>query len=122
MMIIGRDALTRPDSGAILQKSKTLAANFGFINQEKGWNGFNVLHRSQGQINALELGIQFKPIETKPKILFLLGCDNNISPKDIPKDCFVVYIGSFGDQGAQYADVILPVAAYTEKYGTFGNQ
>lgn len=55
-----------------------------------------------------------------PKILFLLGCDNNISAKDIPKDAFVVYIGSFGDQGAQYADIILPAAAYTETNGTYG--
>lgn len=60
-------------------------------------------------------------MQTKPKIIFLLGCDNNISQKDIPKDAFVVYIGSFGDQGAQYADVILPAAAYTEKSGTFVN-
>ena len=49
-----------------------------------------------------------------------MGCDNAINPQDIPKDAFVVYIGSFGDQGAQYADVILPAAAYTEKSGTFG--
>lgn len=48
LMIIGRDALTRPDSAAILQKAKSLASSMGFINQEKGWNGFNVLHRSQG--------------------------------------------------------------------------
>ena len=52
-------------------------------------------------------------MQTQPKIIFLLGCDNNISQKDIPKDAFVVYIGSFGDQGAQFADVILPAAAYT---------
>ena len=90
------------------------------MSQEKGWNGFNILHRSQGEINALELGIQFKPVTSKPKIIFLLGCDNNISPKDIPSDAFVVYIGSFGDQGAQYADVILPAASYIEKSGTFG--
>lgn len=119
-MIIGRDALSRPDSAAILQKAKSVASNLGFINQEKGWNGFNVLHRSQGEINALELGIRFKPMEGKPKIIFLLGCDNNIVPQDIPKDAFVVYIGSFGDQGAQYADVILPASAYTERNGTYG--
>ncbi len=119
-MIVGRDALTRPDSDAILSTAKGIASNFGFISQEKSWNGFNILHRSQGEINALQLGIQFKPIENKPKIIFLLGCDNYITPKDIPKDAFVVYIGSFGDQGAQYADVILPASAYTERTGTYG--
>ena len=25
-------------------------------------------------------------------MIFLLGCDNNITPEDIPKDSFVVYI------------------------------
>jgi len=43
----------------------------------------------------------------------LLGCDNYIQPTDIPSNSFVVYIGSHGDQGAQYADVILPAATYT---------
>lgn len=50
------------------------------------------MHRSQGQINALELGIDFKPIDHAPKVIFLLGCDNNITPEDIPKGSFVVYI------------------------------
>jgi NADH dehydrogenase (ubiquinone) Fe-S protein 1 len=45
----------------------------------------------------------------------LLGCDNNIQSSDIPTNSFVVYIGSHGDQGAQYADIVLPAATYTEK-------
>jgi len=57
MMIVGRDALTRKDSEAILKKSKLVANELGFINSENGWNGYNVLNRSQGEINALELGI-----------------------------------------------------------------
>ncbi len=61
MLIVGRDALTRADSEAILGKVKSLANKLGFVNSETGWNGFNVLHRSQGEVNALELGIKFKP-------------------------------------------------------------
>ena len=34
---------------------------------------------------------------------------------------FVVYIGTHGDVGANSADVILPSAAYTEKYATYVN-
>lgn len=60
----------------------------------------------------MELGIKFKPMEAQPKIVFLLGCDNYITPKDIPKNAFVVYIGNLGDQGAQYADAVLPAGAY----------
>lgn len=111
-MIVGRDALTRSDSLAILKSTKDIANNLGFVNPEDGWNGYNILHRSQGEINALELGIKFKPAESAPKIIFLSGCDNYITPSDIPKDSFVVYIGNIGDQGAQFADVILPASAY----------
>jgi NADH dehydrogenase/NADH:ubiquinone oxidoreductase subunit G len=31
----------------------------------------------------------------------------------------VVYQGTHGDEGAYYADVILPASAYTEKTGTY---
>lgn len=51
-----------------------------------------MLHRSQGEINALELGLDFRPAPSPPKVIFLLGCDNYIAPEDIPKNAFVVYI------------------------------
>jgi NADH dehydrogenase (ubiquinone) Fe-S protein 1 len=92
LIIIGHDTLTRVDTQAILDASKKLANTYKFINSENGWNGYNVLHRNQGQINALELGIDFRPINHSPKVIFLLGCDNGITPEDIPKDAFVVYI------------------------------
>lgn len=41
--------------------------------------------------------------------------------EDLPQDCFVVYQGHHGDQGAHIADVILPGAAYTEKTATYVN-
>jgi NADH dehydrogenase (ubiquinone) Fe-S protein 1 len=120
LLIIGHDALTRSDTAGILSTAQQVATSYKFINAENGWNGYNVLHRSQGEVNALELGLEFRPPAHKPKVIFLLGCDNGITPEDIPKDAFVVYIGSHGDQGAQYADVILPAAAYTERSGTYG--
>ena len=92
MLIVGNDALTRVDSSAILSTTKQIANIYKFINSDNGWNGYNILHRNSGQINALELGIDFKPITHDPKIIFLLGCDNNISSSDIPKNSFVVYI------------------------------
>lgn len=95
MLIVGRDALNRADGEAILGKVKSMANKLGFVNSETGWNGFNILHRSQGEVNALELGIRFKPSTNKHKVIFLLGCDNYISPSDIPSDAFVVYIVLF---------------------------
>lgn len=64
--------------------------------------------------------MNFTASEKDYKVIFLLGCDNNISASDIPKDSFVVYIGSHGDQGAQYADMILPASTYMERSGTYG--
>eukprot|EP00178_Gracilaria_changii_P016390 TRINITY_DN4668_c0_g1_i1.p1 TRINITY_DN4668_c0_g1~~TRINITY_DN4668_c0_g1_i1.p1 ORF type:complete len:269 (-),score=17.73 TRINITY_DN4668_c0_g1_i1:286-1092(-) len=121
MMIVGHDTLTRSDSHGILNSARKIANEYKFINAEEGWNGYNILHRNIGQVNALELGIDFRVSQQKPKVIFLLGCDNNINPEDIPQDSFVVYIGSHGDQGAQYADVILPASAYTERTGTYVN-
>ena len=95
LMIVGKDALTRNDSDAILKRTKRVANQYGFVNSETGWNGYNVLQRSQGEVNAMELGIEFKNSSAKsPKVIFLLGCDNNISLLDIPKDAFVIYIVS----------------------------
>ena len=95
LMIVGHDVLTRSDSHAVLNSVRNIANSYKFINAEEGWNGFNILHRSIGHVNALELGLDFRPVQKAPKVIFLLGCDNNISPEDIPKDSFVVYIVLF---------------------------
>lgn len=80
-----------------------------------------MLHKEIGRINALELGITPTIINRNAKLIFILGADNNLKPEDIPADAFVVYIGSHGDEGAYYADYILPSAAYTEKNATWVN-
>lgn len=55
-----------------------------------------------------------------PKFVYLLNADE-IDGSSIPKDAFVVYQGHHGDVGAQFADVCLPGAAYTEKATTWVN-
>lgn len=57
---------------------------------------------------------------TTPKFVYLLNADE-VNPKSIPKNAFVVYQGHHGDLGAQLADVCLPGAAYTEKSTTWVN-
>lgn len=44
-----------------------------------------------------------------------------MSPEDFDPEAFVVYIGTHGDEGAYYADVILPGASYAEKDATYVN-
>ena len=44
-----------------------------------------------------------------------------ITREDLPEDCFVIYQGHHGDEGAAIADCVLPGAAYTEKQGTYVN-
>jgi len=104
------------------------------------WNGYNVLQRvysysrplfgiianhPQAASRGAAFDIGFVPpspatSQTTPKMIWLLGADE-ITPADIPKSAFVIYQGHHGDQGAQYADVVLPGAAYTEKSGTYVN-
>ncbi len=49
----------------------------------------------------------------------MLGVDNNLKASDFSKDSFVIYVGSHGDEGAYFADLVLPAAAYTEKNATY---
>ena len=52
------------------------------------------------------------------EIVYLLGVDNLNFDK---KKEFVIYQGSHGDKGAELADIILPVAAFTEQDGHYTN-
>jgi NADH-quinone oxidoreductase subunit G len=124
LVIIGQGALNRPDGRAILALAAQAADRHGGIGD--GWNGFSVLHTAAARVAALDLG--FTPGEGgldaagiakagALDLVFNLGADEiSIEP-----GAFVVYIGSHGDRGAHRADVILPGAAYTEKYGLYVN-
>lgn len=80
------------------------------------WNGLSILQRIASRPAAYEIGFvpSKKASTTTPKFIYLLNADE-VDPKSIPKDAFVVYQGHHGDLGAQLADVCLPGAAYTEK-------
>lgn len=123
MIIVGSAAVEHPDAKAIYE---TVGA---FVEKNKGkfitseWNGYNVLQRAASRTAAYDVGFAVHSPETAkvtPKFVWLLGADE-VSPKELPKDAFVVYQGHHGDRGAQLADVILPGATYTEKHGTYVN-
>ncbi|TGJ63502.1 NADH dehydrogenase (ubiquinone) 78K chain precursor, 5-prime end [Orbilia oligospora] len=87
------------------------------------WNGYNILQRAAGRGAAYDIGfVPHSSSQSKsiPKFIYLLGADE-VTSQDIPPGAFVVYQGHHGDTGAQYADVVLPGAAYTEKNATYVN-
>lgn len=123
LIIVGAEALARKDGAQILAAAKAIAAKLKPADPE--WRVFNVLQTTAGQTGALDVG--YTPgveaaISSQPKVLILFGADaGKIKREDLPKDCFVIYQGHHGDNGATIADAILPGAAYTEKQATYVN-
>ena len=124
LVIVGADALARPDGAAIASLAAKAATELGAI--KDGWNGYSVLHHAASRVGALDLG--FVPADGgltarqmaasgTLDIAFLLGVDEI----DIASGAFVIYIGTQGDRGAARADVVLPGAAYPEKSATYVN-
>lgn len=122
MIIVGSHVVEGSDGAAVLKAvSKHVLDNSDrFITPE--WNGFSVLQRAASRTAAYDLG--FSPssssAEVRPKFVYLLNADE-LDPTTIPESAFVVYQGHHGDLGAQFADVCLPGAAYTEKSATWVN-
>ena len=123
IVMIGIDALRSEEGEAIYRTAQGIAEAFGTM--------LNVLHKTTGCINGLEVGFTPKgkgkntaeilkaASKGDIKFLYLLGRDDLVRA-DVG-DAFVVYQGHHGDQGAQMADVIFPGAAYTEKQGLYVN-
>ncbi|KAF8345694.1 Ndufs1 [Amanita rubescens] len=122
LIIVGSAISEHPDAAAVYNLLTT------FVRKNKNkllasdWNGFSVLQRVASRSAAYDIGFvpSVKASKTKPKFIYLLNADE-IDPKSIPSDAFVVYQGHHGDIGAQLADVCLPGAAYTEKGMTWVN-
>jgi NADH-quinone oxidoreductase subunit G len=119
-IIIGMGALRLP---GMFEAARALASKFAVVRE--GWNGWNVLHTAAARVGALDLGLVTDGGvagilgDKDLKALFLLAADEiDTAPL---KDVFTVYVGSHGDHGVRFADVILPGAAYTEKRGTYVN-
>jgi NADH-quinone oxidoreductase subunit G len=124
IVMVGAGAAARHDGAAVLSRAAKIAVDCGAVRDD--WNGFAVLQDTASRVGALDVGFapgaggltaaQMTTFGTLD-VLFLLGADEI----KVPDGCFVVYIGTHGDRGADRADVILPGAAYTEKSGIFVN-
>jgi len=125
IILVGQAALSRTDGAAILKATRDIADKYCV---SKDWNGFNVLHNAAGRVGGLDLGLTTKggvdgiiadAESGKLKVVFLLGADE-IDTSAL-KNTTVIYVGTHGDEGVKHADIILPAAAYTEKFGTYAN-
>lgn len=125
MIMIGQAALAGEDGAAILKAVRDIADKYCMRN---GWNGFNMLHNAAGRVGGLDLGLTTEggvdailddAEAGKLKVVFLLGADE--LDTDALKQATVVYVGTHGDEGVRHADIILPAAAYTEKFATYAN-
>ncbi|KAI9858510.1 MAG: NADH dehydrogenase (ubiquinone) 78K chain precursor, 5-prime end [Trichoglossum hirsutum] len=123
MIIVGSGIVEHPDAKAIFEIVG------GFVDKNQAnfltseWIGYNVLQRAASRAGAYEVGFTTSSpavAATTPKFIWLVGADE-IEKTDIPKGALVIYQGHHGDRGAQFADVVLPGAAYTEKSGTYVN-
>lgn len=121
MIIVSSSVLERSDGPSVMNWLNKLGENSNVINKKEKWNGINILHNEASRVGALDLGIvpRTNP-NKKAKVVYLLGADN-FRHEEIPEDAFVIYQGHTGDEGAYYADLILPGASYLEKQGTFVN-
>ncbi len=125
IIMVGQAALSGDDGAAILKATRDIADKYCM---RENWNGFNMLHNAAARVGGLDLGLTTEGgVDSilddaeagKTKVVFLLGADE-VNTAAL-KDTTVVYIGTHGDEGVKHADIILPAAAYTEKFGTYAN-
>jgi NADH dehydrogenase (ubiquinone) Fe-S protein 1 len=122
MILVSASVLERTDGASILNYVYKLGETTNVINKKEKWNGINILHNEASRVGALDIGIAPKSeiSSVKPKVVYLLGADN-FRHEEIPEDAFVIYQGHTGDEGAYYADLIIPGASYLEKQGLYVN-
>ncbi|MGC9268860.1 NADH-quinone oxidoreductase subunit NuoG [Acidiphilium sp.] len=126
LLIVGQQALARPDGAAVFAACWQIAEATGMLTPD--WHGFNVLHNAAARVGGLDLGFVPTPdgkdvasmVAGGVDVLWLLGADE-IDMTAIPPETFVIYQGHHGDRGAARADIVLPGAAYTEKPGIYVN-
>jgi len=127
MLIVGEDAVCREDGAEIIKLCKAIATKYNMLRND--WNGFNFLAKSTGLINGLELDFVSKKStqeiidhaqKGEIKLLFLQNVDDEIDFSKL-QNCFVVYLGSNGDNAVKIADIIFPTCNFVEKDGFYTN-
>lgn len=123
LVIVSPDALSGANGAMVLQRCKRLAARCG----SDDWNGFAVLQNQASMVGGLLCGFTNNELQQKihdkafepDDLVILIGVDH------LDRDHFgqagIVYMGTHGELGAGMADMVLPVAAWTEEDALFAN-
>ena len=129
IIIVGTSAINNSEGTSVIKICAEIAKKLP--NFSASFNPLNILNQDISRVGSLELAFKNSnfdgdfeknikaQIDKNKPVVFLLGLDE-IKPKSL-EGSFVVYCGHHGDVNAQYADIILPTPAYTEKSSTFMN-
>jgi NADH-quinone oxidoreductase subunit G len=126
LIIFGQSSLKSKSAKYIVESVKSFLEKNNKISDE--WNSLNTISENASTVGSFDLGL-YKTVDGSNEVLkdlennmfeivYLLGVDNLKFKK---KNEFVIYQGSHGDKGAEFADIILPGAAYTEQNGYYTN-
>ena len=126
IFIFGQSFFKLRSSNFLIEGLKKYLLSLNKINEN--WNPINILSRHASTVGSYDLNIVSGDINTNEvlkktlnnefEVIFLIGKDNLELKK---KNEFIIYIGSHGDKGAEFSDVILPGAAYTEQDAHYTN-
>ena len=125
LIIIGSAFLNKIKNIKTLKSIFSFADKYNVITKDK--NNLNFLNPYASRVGQLILGNTTKNLcepfsklkKEKFEIVLSFGSEHIASEQF--DNCFRVYFGHHGDEGAMKSDIILPTPLYTEKNGIFVN-
>ena len=125
LIIIGSAFLSKIKNIKTLKSIFSFADKYNIITKDK--NNLNFLNPYASRVGQLILGNTTKNLcepfsklkKEKFEIVLSFGSEHIASEQF--DNCFRVYFGHHGDEGAMKSDIILPTPLYTEKNGIFVN-
>ena len=125
LIIIGSAFLSKIKNIKTLKSIFSFADKYNVITKDK--NNLNFLNPYASRVGQLILGNTTKNLcepfskLKKEKFEIVLSFGSEHIANEQFDNCFRVYFGHHGDEGAMKSDIILPTPLYTEKNGIFVN-
>ncbi len=122
-IIIGEGAVSGPDGVHVIAKIQEIIAILGLPS-----DSYAFLAQTASLVGGVAMGFcNNNTVEhlysecVTGNITTMVSIGNDDLQFNRLEKCFKIYIGSHGDKGAEYADIILPTAAYSETDGLYLN-